>query len=166
MAKIGPVNTMIAPDSTFVGYTPNYAVSVWTGYKDFLRPLPYENWSISTDVYREMMTYLSQNISNVDWTMPDSVVQIGSELYVKGSTQQQGPVIEDTTTGSSGIPKESTPQSQSAPPTSTVESVPDPLLPPSQESIDSRPESEPASSTIYTRIRRNDNFCSSRSTIK
>lgn len=108
LAQIGSTQS-IAPDSSFVGYTPNYAVSVWAGYNELTTPLSYEYWSISTDVYREMMTYLSQNISNVDWEMPDSVVRIGSELYVKGSTQQQGPAIEQTT--------------KNEPTTSTTESV-------------------------------------------
>lgn len=142
MAKIGPVETMVAPDSTFVGYTPNYAISVWTGYKEFLRPLPYENWSIASDVYREMMVYMSQNISNIDWTMPSSVVRIGSELYIKGATQQQWPVIQDTTTaGSSALPKESTTISESEISTTTAESLS--IESESQESIESTPESEP-----------------------
>lgn len=143
MEKIGPVETMVAPDSTFVGYTPNYVISVWTGYRDFLRPLPYEDWSISTDIYREMMTYLSQNITNIDWKTPDSVVRIGSELYVKGATQQQWPVVEETTTdGSIVLPTPSTTQTETVAPSSgTVESIP--TAPDSSESTESTPDSIP-----------------------
>lgn len=90
LAKMGAFeSSSIAPDSTFVGYTPHYAVSVWTGYKQRLTPIPYEYWGTASDVYREMMTYLSEGVSNDDWVMPDSVIRSGSELYVKGAYEEQ-----------------------------------------------------------------------------
>ncbi|OJG90169.1 1A family penicillin-binding protein [Enterococcus silesiacus] len=90
LAKMGASeSSSIAPDSTFVGYTPHYAVSVWTGYKQRLTPIPYEYWGTASDVYREMMTYLSEGVSNDDWIMPDSVIRSGSELYVKGAYEEQ-----------------------------------------------------------------------------
>ena len=90
LAKIGASeSSSIAPDSTFVGYTPHYAVSVWTGYKQRLTPIPYEYWGTASDVYREMMTYLSEGVSNDDWVMPDTVIRSGSELYVKGAYEEQ-----------------------------------------------------------------------------
>lgn len=90
LAKIGAsASSSIAPDSTFVGYTPHYAVSVWTGYNKRLTPIPSDYWGIASDVYREIMSYLSEGIPNDDWVMPDSVIRSGSELYVKGIYEEQ-----------------------------------------------------------------------------
>lgn len=144
LAKIGAsVSSSIAPDSTFVGYTPHYAVSVWTGYKQRLTPIPYEYWGTASDVYREMMTYLSEGVSTDDWVMPDSVIRSGSELYVKGAYEEQllpsnsgyessssweNPVSSDPgTTSSSTVPSQTEPsvsQSSEAPATSTQQTEP------------------------------------------
>ncbi|MGK0551485.1 PBP1A family penicillin-binding protein [Enterococcus faecalis] len=83
LANMGTTEKGIAPDSTFVGYTPHYAVSVWTGYKNRNTPVHEEQYGIASDVYREMMTFLAQSVSNEDWQQPDSVVRVGKELYVK-----------------------------------------------------------------------------------
>ncbi|MBO0467974.1 PBP1A family penicillin-binding protein [Enterococcus plantarum] len=144
LAKIGAsASSSIAPDSTFVGYTPHYAVSVWTGYKQRLTPIPYEYWGTASDVYREMMTYLSEGVSTDDWVMPDSVIRSGSELYVKGAYEEQllpsnsgyessssweNPVSSDPgTTSSSTVPSQTEPsvsQSSEAPATSTQQTEP------------------------------------------
>lgn len=73
-----------SPDSTFVGYTTNYAIGVWTGNKNYNESISSTDSKISSSIYRYMMSHISQNIETQDWTQPDSVTRYGSELYVKG----------------------------------------------------------------------------------
>ncbi|OFI50450.1 penicillin-binding protein [Floricoccus tropicus] len=77
-----PSGGTIAPDENFVGYTTNYSMAVWTGYKNRMIPLYGQKLEIALDVYREMMKYLSQNVPNNDWEMPEGVYRNGSELTV------------------------------------------------------------------------------------
>lgn len=46
LARMGTTEKGIAPDSTFVGYTTHYAVSVWTGYNDRNTPIYQEYLSL------------------------------------------------------------------------------------------------------------------------
>ncbi|MGC6767981.1 PBP1A family penicillin-binding protein [Enterococcus sp. LJL51] len=145
LEKIG-IYSNIAPDSTFVGYTTHYAVSVWTGYDDRLTPIHSEYWGTASDVYREMMTYLSQNVSNDDWVMPDDVVRIGAELYVKGATNQQAPVYTSSYSTESSTTSESSSTTDSTSSTSTSEA---PVVPPTETSTQEPPTqtSEPTPPT-------------------
>ena len=103
----------IIPDSWFIGYSPDYTISVWTGYDN-----PYEKGGgVDTTeqgyaklIYYHLMKYMAQYSSGEDWVQPDSVVQqqievgsiplslpgprtpanmIATELFVKGSTPTQ-----------------------------------------------------------------------------
>lgn len=75
------------PDSTFVGYTSNYSVSVWTGYANKLEE---GHWLSNDDgtreipriVYHEVMEHISESVENKDWSKPSSVVEVAVE---KGS---------------------------------------------------------------------------------
>jgi len=158
LANIGvSESSSIAPDSTFVGYTPHYAVSVWTGYKQRLTPIPYEYWGTASDVYREMMTYLSEGVANDDWTMPDTVIRSGSELYVKGAYEEQ--LLPSSTTGydtssswetpissEPATTSSSTVPSQTEPPTSQSSEPPASSTPPTEPPASSTPSEEPANS--------------------
>nr|WP_027974885.1 penicillin-binding protein PBP1A [Streptococcus devriesei] len=75
----------IAPDENFVGYTQQYSMAVWTGYKDRLKPVYGESLKIATQVYRAMMSYLSSS-GNSDWVMPDGLYRSGGYLYLNGSS--------------------------------------------------------------------------------
>ncbi|MCB5954316.1 PBP1A family penicillin-binding protein [Enterococcus sp. CWB-B31] len=147
IAKMGLTGvTNIAPDSTFVGYTPHYAISVWTGYDEKSTPIYSDYYAIASDVYREMMTYMAQNVSNEDWVMPDSVIRIGSELYVKGAQNLQ-------TVPSSTIPSSSSSTMESS---STVESSTssssseEPVTPPIESSEVTESSAEPTESSTPT----------------
>lgn len=107
LARMGTTEKGIAPDSTFVGYTTHYAVSVWTGYNDRNTPIYQEYYGIASDVYREIMSYLSQNVSNDDWVQPDSVVRVGNELYVKDAYEVPNVQVLPSTTSSAPQPESS-----------------------------------------------------------
>lgn len=146
MGRVG--ETEIAPDSSFVGYSTHYAISVWTGYENRDTPISSEYWGTASDIYREMMLYLSQNVSNDDWEMPDSVVRIGAELYVKGA-QTQVPVYTSELPASTFSSESSVESSSSSSSSSTsVEPTPTPTPEPSSEEPEPEPSSEepPASS--------------------
>lgn len=77
------------PDVTFVGYTPKYCMSVWSGYTNYFHSISKEYQHNSQLVYKNVMQYLCQNQGSVNWTQPDDVVRIGNQLYVKGYTSGQ-----------------------------------------------------------------------------
>lgn len=108
------------PDITFVGYTRNYVISVWTGNKKYLDSISSEDQKIASEIYRLLMTYLSQNIETPDWEQPDSVVRQYGELFVKGHTNNQNtwvPPVSQTPQP----PASSTPQSSSSSSSSSSE---------------------------------------------
>lgn len=163
LAKI-PHYGSISPDVMFTGYTPHYSLSIWAGYDKRLTPITSQSENIAQDVYREMMSYVSQNVSNEDWVMPNDVLRIGNELYVKGASSVPAPsysyqssyysnsTFSETTSSSSSITSESSfsesstvtpPASSSVPPASsspTPASSADPQ--PSQPSSSSQPPAQ------------------------
>ena len=63
-------------DSWFVGYTPRYAIGVWTGYDNLKDGTISGIGQQSAQLfYKNMMTYLMRNKENVDWQKPDSVIR-------------------------------------------------------------------------------------------
>ncbi|MFD2729420.1 PBP1A family penicillin-binding protein [Enterococcus camelliae] len=89
----------VYPDTTFVGFTPHYSMAVWIGYKNILDPVTSESAHVATDVYRELMTYVSSSVENTDWEMPSDLIRVGNELYFKD--HYQAPVQPSTTQPSS-----------------------------------------------------------------
>ncbi|MBN9653041.1 PBP1A family penicillin-binding protein [Halobacillus sp. GSS1] len=70
-----------ASDSWFNGYTTNYSISVWAGY-DEEDPMSQAAKNIPKQIYKPLMTQLSQGIETADFTKPDSVTWVDVE---KGS---------------------------------------------------------------------------------
>ena len=77
-------------DSWFVGYTPQYALAVWTGYpsiKDKDGDVQYivedGTQNIAKQIFKQLMTDISDP-SMEDFKQPDSVNSIDSELYIEG----------------------------------------------------------------------------------
>lgn len=81
-AKLG-ISSGVYPDILFAGYTPNYSISVWTGYNKKMTPVTSESSHVASDVYRELMQYVSANVTNTDWEMPSGLIRVGGELYYK-----------------------------------------------------------------------------------
>ncbi|MFD1411786.1 PBP1A family penicillin-binding protein [Lapidilactobacillus gannanensis] len=82
LAKNPALNNTVK-DSWFAGYTKHYSIAVWTGY-DKSAQQGVADQTIAQLIYRNMMSYLSTNVTNSDWTKPSTVVRIGNVLYVKG----------------------------------------------------------------------------------
>ncbi|MDR2832541.1 MAG: PBP1A family penicillin-binding protein [Streptococcaceae bacterium] len=90
--------SMIAPDVNFVGYTPNLSLAIWTGYKDPLDFIDLNATNISQEVYRSMMSFMTENTQNNDWVMPANIRRVGSELQLIDSNYQGQVNLWSTTT--------------------------------------------------------------------
>lgn len=77
-------SSIVTPSESFVGYTPEYAMAVWTGYSNRLTPVLDNGIQVATDVYRQMMLYLANNNNSghTDWTQPSGLYRSGSYLYL------------------------------------------------------------------------------------
>lgn len=131
LSQLGAVSSP-SPDSNFVGYTPTYSMAVWTGYKDHMTPITSDSSQIASDVYRNMMQFISSSIENIDWVMPKGLTRIGNELYLDGYI--------DTTPSSSSSKSSSTTSTETT--TTTEES--------SSSSSEVESESEEPSSSVET----------------
>lgn len=137
-----------SPDSNFVGYTKNYSLAVWTGYNDKMTPVTSESSHVASDVYRELMEYVSSSVENEDWTMPDGLVRIGKELYLKGQDDTPSTSSSQAPRRRSAPSSSTTPSSQA--PSSTSEEEPsteeeEESSEPSSETSDEEESSEPSS---------------------
>lgn len=128
IAKNPALNNTVK-DSWFAGYTKHYSIAVWTGY-DKSTEQGVANQTIAQLIYRNMMSYLSANVSNSDWSKPSTVVRVGNVLYVKG--HQPATTTEKT-------PSSSSSSSSSESSSSMIES--------SSSSIESSVSSESSSET-------------------
>ena len=134
-AKLG-ISSGVYPDILFAGYTPNYSISVWTGYNNKMTPVTSESSHVASDVYRELMQYVSANVTNTDWEMPSGLIRVGGELYYKDQyTVRSNTVAPSTTIPSSSYVK--------TPGSSTTETT-------TQTSSTSQSESTAESSTEST----------------
>ena len=146
-AKLG-ISSGVYPDILFAGYTPNYSISVWTGYNKKMTPVTSESSHVASDVYRELMQYASANVTNTDWEMPSGLIRVGGELYYKDQyTARSNAITPSTTIPSSSYvqtPGSSTTETttQSSSSTSQSESTAE-----SSKESTTAETSEPASST-------------------
>jgi len=85
LAAVGGTNVpYAAPDAWFAGYSTSYSISVWVGYdnsKEYGNFLDYQTQSLTREIYRELMSYVSENTDYSDWTMPSSVSKVSIEKY-------------------------------------------------------------------------------------
>ena len=79
-------------DSWFNGYTKNYSVSVWLGYDHQYQLGNYMTQStanIASQFYKQIMEYMSEDVSNTDWVKPSNVyvkyINGVRQLYLAGS---------------------------------------------------------------------------------
>lgn len=85
LAAVGGTNVpYAAPDAWFAGYSTSYSISVWVGYdnsKEYGNFLDYQTQSLTRDIYRELMSYVSEDTDYADWTLPASVSKVSIEKY-------------------------------------------------------------------------------------
>ncbi|XJS11597.1 transglycosylase domain-containing protein [Aerococcaceae bacterium WGS1372] len=77
-------STYAAPDGWYVGYTPQYAMSTWVGYDNMTEPgnyLTLDETAIPQRIYKEMMSYLMEDVPVTDWQKPTNVVEVEIEKY-------------------------------------------------------------------------------------
>lgn len=127
------------PDITFAGYTPTYSIAVWTGYNDKMTPITNASTHVASDVYRELMQFVSASVENRDWVMPSGLTRIGNELYLEG-TYEQPASSQWSSTPSSSTSTE--PSSESSSESSSSEAPQS-----STEPSSIAPEPEPSSSS-------------------
>ncbi|OTN95025.1 PBP1A family penicillin-binding protein [Enterococcus faecium] len=145
-AKLG-ISSGVYPDILFAGYTPNYSISVWTGYNKKMTPVTSESSHVASDVYRELMQYVSANVTNTDWEMPSGLIRVGGELYYKDQYTVKSSTVAPSTT----IPSSSYVQTPGSSTTETTTQTS--TTSQSESTAESSPESttaetsEPASST-------------------
>ncbi|WP_226579247.1 PBP1A family penicillin-binding protein [Halobacillus litoralis] len=79
--KTGTTNfENVAPDSWFSGYTTNFTISIWTGYgEDNKRGLSDSAKDIPKQIFKPLMTRISQGVDTSDFKKPDSVVWVDVE---------------------------------------------------------------------------------------
>lgn len=146
LEKIGQTQG-VYPDITFVGYTPQYSLSVWTGYDqdEKLTPITDSSTHVATDVYRELMQYVSASADNKDWELPDDLIRVGGELYWEDNYQPQvvPSSTSTTTTESSSSSTESSTTSESS-----TESSSETQPSSSSSESSSQPETTPPSSSV------------------
>ncbi|ASF39655.1 penicillin-binding protein [Halobacillus halophilus] len=68
-----------APDSWFNGYTTNYSISIWTGYNNMEKGLSDAGKNIPKQIFKPLMTQLSEGKETADFNKPESVVQVEVE---------------------------------------------------------------------------------------
>ncbi|MCA6742352.1 PBP1A family penicillin-binding protein [Enterococcus durans] len=143
-AKIG-LSSGVYPDILFAGYTPNYAISVWTGYNEKLTPVTSESSHVASDVYRELMKYVSANVTNEDWEMPSGLVRYGGELYYRDQVNN----TQRRTTPSSTVPSSTVtiPESSTSSTTESTTTQSSTESTTSSQSSESSSSSETSSST-------------------
>ncbi|MEH7108579.1 PBP1A family penicillin-binding protein [Bacillus sp. JJ1764] len=81
MRQWGITSSKSVPDSWFTGYTTNYTASIWTGYSDRKNPITAvgDNQRIAQLIFKNLMTYVSRDVTTPDFTMPSSVVKVKIE---------------------------------------------------------------------------------------
>ncbi|MBP3040018.1 PBP1A family penicillin-binding protein [Bacillaceae bacterium Marseille-Q3522] len=68
------------PDAWFSGYTTNFTVTVWTGYKE--RKIPLDNPEkrrVAQQIFKNVMTHISEGVETADFAVPSSVEKVRIE---------------------------------------------------------------------------------------
>ncbi|MDT5447049.1 penicillin-binding protein PBP1A [Streptococcus pneumoniae] len=109
----------VAPDELFAGYTRKYSMAVWTGYSNRLTPLVGNGLTVAANVYRSMMTYLSEGSNPEDWNIPEGLYRNGEFVFKNGARStwsSPAPQQPPSTESSSSSSDSSTSQSNSTTP--------------------------------------------------
>lgn len=131
------------PDVSFVGYTTNYVVAVWTGYDDYYHAVSQDAHALAATIYKYTMAKLAEGVPNTDWEMPDGLVRSGGELYLKDHYDEPEEV---TPSSSSSTAPSSTSSSSTTSESSSSSTVPSSSEEPPVSSSSSSESTTPSSS--------------------
>ncbi len=68
------------PDVWFAGYTTNYSIAIWSGYSDMKMPMTTnEERYLPQNIFKEVMSNISQGNSTESFKKPNSVVEVTVE---------------------------------------------------------------------------------------
>lgn len=69
------------PDAWFAGYTTNYTMAVWTGYKDRKNGLLANGYDqkVAQHIFKNVMEHISADVETADFKQPDSVETVKIE---------------------------------------------------------------------------------------
>ena len=102
----------VAPDENFVGYTRKYSMAVWTGYSNRLTPITGDGFRVAAKIYRSMISYLSEDDSPGDWTMPEGVYRSGEFVFKNGARSNWIPQSTQASTTTESSSSTSTTETQ------------------------------------------------------
>lgn len=68
------------PDAWFAGYSTQYTLSVWTGYKERSVPIKSKDQKIAQYLFKEIMGYVSQSVETSEFKQPKSVIESAVEI--------------------------------------------------------------------------------------
>ena len=113
----------VAPDENFVGYTRKYSMAVWTGYSNRLTPITGDGFRVAAKIYRSMISYLSEDDSPGDWTMPEGLYRSGDYVFKNGArsnwifqtTQQSSTTSSSTTENQNSVAETTSPNTAQNP---------------------------------------------------
>lgn len=78
--KWGITDSRSVPDAWFAGYTTNFTMAVWTGYTERKNPLtPGPNQKIAQQIFKAVMSHISEDVETADFKKPDSVETVKIE---------------------------------------------------------------------------------------
>lgn len=123
LAKNSALNNTVK-DAWFTGFTKHYSIAVWTGYPKAQENGVPRDGSIAMQIYQKLMSYLSQNVSNTDWSKPSSVVRRGNELYVANSSYEPDEKDDEEESSSSSSSSEESSSSESTSEETSSQSTP------------------------------------------
>ena len=75
------------PDAWFTGYTTQYTVAVWTGYKERTTPIKSRDQRIAQLIFKDVMGHVSKSVNTPDFKQPKSVVRAAVEVGTNPAMQ-------------------------------------------------------------------------------
>ena len=104
----------VTPDENFVGYTRKYSMAVWTGYSNRLTPITGDGFRVAAKIYRSMISYLSEDDSPGDWTMPEGLYRSGDYVFKNGARSNWIPQSTQASSTTESSSSSSTTESESS----------------------------------------------------
>ena len=86
------------PDAWFAGYSTQYTMAVWTGYKDQSVGIKSKDQKIAQLIFRDVMGHVSKSVHTPDFKQPKSVVESAVEIGTSPAMKPSESTPEDQIT--------------------------------------------------------------------